>query len=38
MEKEFILASDVVLDNELKVNDVAKLYQYIKKKIESLEG
>ena len=37
MEEIFIIAADVVRDNELKVNDIAKLYQYVREKIESLE-
>ena len=37
MNKEFKLASDVFNDSVLELNDVAKLYQYVKKGIESLE-
>ena len=37
MEEEFKNAANVVKDDELKINDVAKLYQYIKEKIKSLE-
>ena len=36
MDKEYVLAADLVKDNELKVNDVSKLYQYIKNKIPDL--
>ena len=37
VEEEFKNAANVVKDDELKINDVAKLYQYIKEKIKSLE-
>ena len=33
MNKEFKLASDVYHDSLLELNDVAKLYQYIRKKL-----
>ena len=37
MEEIFIVAADVVKDNELKLNDIAKIYQYVRQKIETLE-
>jgi len=38
MEECYKEAGNVVsTDNEIKINDVAKLYQFIKKKISSLE-
>ena len=38
MKKEFILAGDVYRDSKLELNDVAKLYQYVRGGIDSLEG
>ena len=38
MEEHFVLAGNVVdTDNEIKIGDVAKLYQFIKGKISGLE-
>ena len=38
MEDYFIEAGNVVdTDNEIKIGDVAKLYQFIKGKLDSLE-
>ena len=38
MEDYFIEAGNVVnTDNEIRINDVAKLYQFIKGKLNSLE-
>ena len=38
MAREFKLASDVYDDSILELNDVDKLYQYVRHGIESLEG
>ena len=37
VETYYELASDVVEDGDIKINDVAKLCQYVEKKISSLE-
>ena len=37
MDEIYVIASNVVKDNKLEVNDIAKLYQYVRGKIESLE-